>query len=180
MYTTNNPINFADPWGLQLFGGNDDQKPWDCSNFLMRFLNPLCNPRPAPAGVFLAEPAPEFQPMPMLPGLVTADEPPDEGAAGQDRVPISQVPEAQALVGILSGFVGHFFKQMTVRGITWSEVIDAVLNPLETTALEIDELGQESFQFIGSRVTVAVNAQNWAVTVWRTPTALVRRLVNAE
>lgn len=75
----------------------------------------------------------------------------------------------------------HSIEQASKRGVTNSQIGDALKNPLKITEVKYDVQGRPSKKYIGEKATVAVNPENGnIVTVHGTHTKLINKLKKEE
>lgn len=71
----------------------------------------------------------------------------------------------------------HALERAALRGISKSEIIDAIDNPLAEKPVKFDKDGRPSFQRIGESATTAINPENRKlVSEWKTHTKLKLKL----
>lgn len=80
-------------------------------------------------------------------------------------------------VGRATGLTAHAVDQAITRGVKPANILDAVKNPLKTTAIKFDSRGRPSYKAIGERATVAINPETKKiVTVHPTSTRVAEKL----
>lgn len=79
---------------------------------------------------------------------------------------------SRLIAGRLAGFTAHGADQAITRGVTTRAILDAARNPLR-------EIGQAdgTTRIIGREATIVINSEGKVVTVWRTSSKLVRKLL---
>lgn len=79
--------------------------------------------------------------------------------------------------GISVSVTRHLVERMKQREVTMTGAIDALTNPLDVGKIKVDEAGRPSKQYIGEKVTVAVNPDNGnIVSTWPTSSKRVQKL----
>lgn len=82
--------------------------------------------------------------------------------------------------GITVKKTAHSIEQASKRGVTESQIRNALKNPLQITEVKYDEQGRPSKKYIGEKATVAVNPDNGNITtVHGTHTKLAKKLKGA-
>ena len=75
----------------------------------------------------------------------------------------------------------HVQSRALLRGVSPSEVNDALSNPLKVTEVKYDASGRPSVQYVGQKATVAVNPNTGKViTTWKTSSKLANKLSNGN
>lgn len=77
----------------------------------------------------------------------------------------------------ISGATTHFGERALERGVSLSDVKNALTSPLKVCKIKIDVNGRQSQEYIGEAARVQINPQNGnLVTVWKTSAKLRNKL----
>ncbi len=92
------------------------------------------------------------------------------------KVPASSLQSSAGSGTMDIGTTQHAQSRMPERDVTEEEILDALQNPLHTTAVKVDSKGRRSCRVIGQYATVCVNPDTGqVVTLWKTGTAARRK-----
>ena len=90
---------------------------------------------------------------------------------------IGKINRTSTVDGIQVNATQRAIDRIKQRNISVNEITDALTNPLKVGNMKMDAQGRPSIQYIGEKVTCAINPENGNITsIWRTSSKRAARL----